>query len=705
MNFLPFDSYSIAWDPKQVLILMLYFVAASLPFLFAGWTAGASLAEAGQEAHLPYAAVFIGSALGCPIALGSHALWGELGGVALATALGLLAAAVFSTRALSRSVLVGLAAASLVLGATAPAGLDLRLSPYKPLALSRLAPGARNVVSRWSAASRVDVVESSSIHVFPGLSLNASLQIPEQAGLFVDGDGPLPITSVSPDDPSAMALAVRMPSSLAYQLRPNARTLILDPGAGLNVLIALTNGAARVSVPRDEPLVLDILSGPYAGMSAGLLNHPRVEVTDRAGRGALRSGAEAYDVIEFALSGPFRPVTSGAFSLTENYTLTVEAMGDAFARLSDRGLVVVSRWLGTPPSESARAWATMLAALSRQGVEDLGPHLLAYRSMRTSTFIASRRAFSPEELAATRRFLEMNGFDPIFLPDLQPQELNQHNRLPEPVYHRLYTALLLHPESTIDTSDFNLRPPTDDRPYFFHFFRWRQTPEVLATLGLTWQPFGGSGYFVLLALMALMLILAVPLMFLPLVLTRRARADLRPGKAPMAYFALLGAGYLMVEIPLIQSLTLLLDQPSIALAMVLFTLLLTSGIGSLLSPRLSLPRVLIALVGFVGLLVALLPAVIEAALPWGMSARLALTLGLLLAPGLLMGVPFAAGLRRLERALPGLIPWAWAVNGAVSGVSGVLAAIVGLDWGFRVVLAIGGLAYLGALVTARTLES
>ena len=58
------------------------------------------------------------------------------------------------------------------------------------------------------------------------------------------------------------------------------------------------------------------------------------------------------------------------------------------------------------------------------------------------------------------------------------------------------SALLAAPDlqRAIDAYALNFSAPTDDRPFFFHYFKWRQTPEILATLGLTWQPFGGSGY-------------------------------------------------------------------------------------------------------------------------------------------------------------------------------------------------------------------
>jgi hypothetical protein len=578
-----------------------------------------------------------------------------------------------------------------VLSIAVPSQLALRLSPYKPLSLTELAPEAQTTISRWSPAARIDVVESGSTHVFPGLSLNANLELPQQAALFIDGDGPFPITDLAPESPEAAILARYMPAALAYQLRPRANSLLLQPGAGLEALVALGSGAAGVHIARDEPAVFEVLGGPYSEFSKGLLEDARLELLERPSRGALLEGDEQYDIVHYALSDPFRPVTNGAFSLTEHYPLTVESLSDAIGRLSEDGLLVLTRWLGTPPSESARAWATLLAAMDSVEMEK---QLLAFRGMRTATMIASPRPFTSQELGAVREFLELNGYDPIWLPDLKPEELNQRNRLPEPAYHELYTELLESPQSTIDSYEFNLRPPTDDRPYFYHFFRWAQTPQVLSSLGQTWQPFGGSGYLVLVALLAMVLLIAAALLIFP------SFAGASPSAPRMAYFACLGAGYLLVEIPLIQQFILLLDRPALALAVVLFTLLLTSGIGSWFSIRLPLRSSLAVLVVLVILIAVTLPYLMRLGLAWPLGARLMLA-ALILAPlGTLMGIPFASGLRRIR---PTQIPWAWSVNGALSGVGGVVAAMLTLDLGFRMALIIGGVAYLGALLATRRL--
>jgi hypothetical protein len=698
INYLPFDSYSIGSDPKQIWILLLYFALTGTPFLFAGWTIGACLAESGTEAHQPYAANFIGSALGCLIAIASISILGGESTIILSIALGFMASAFFSGK---RSSAIPFAITALILLlATILYGptLQIQLSPYKSLAIARLFPDAKETLTLRSMSSRLDIIETNSVHVFPGMSLNMVGVLPEQIGFFVDGSGPIPVTKLAPDSPTAQNVASYLPSAIAHELRPAANVLILNPGAGQEVLFALASGARNVTIPSDEPLILEALGGAYRDFSNNLLDDSRISISSRTSRGVLASSESSYDILLYALTDSFRPITSGAFSLSENYTLTVDSLSQALNRLNDDGILMLSRWLGTPPSESARTWAIAIAALRGNGISEPSDHLAAFRGMRTGTILASPKAFTHEELNTIRDFIEQNSYDPIHLPDLRSEELNQNNRLPVDNYFTLFRDLLQKPETIIDSYDFNLRPPTDDNPFFYHFFRWRQTPDVIAELGVRWQPFGGSGYLVLLALLALMVVLAIPLSILPmLLLNRRGKAN-RPGWVFTVYFGLLGVGYLLIEIPLIQKFTLLLDRPAFAFAIVLFAMLLTSGIGSLFSRRIPLRQVLLILVAYLCVLTLVSPTLVEIALPWGMFARALLTLLLIAPAGFMMGIPFAAGLRELEIRGVGLIPWAWAINGAISGISGVLAAMITLDLGLKATILIGTFTYFGAFL-------
>jgi hypothetical protein len=490
-----------------------------------------------------------------------------------------------------------------------------------------------------------------------------------------------------------------MPNSLAYRLRPNANVLIIDPGTGLSAVIALASDASKVNLPVDQPLIPALLEDSLREASGELLFDQRLNMIRRSSRSVLSQKGKAYDIVEWALSDSYRPIASGAFSLSEDFLLTQEAFQQGWRRLSRQGVISITRWIGTPPSESARIWSTILTALRAEGLTTPDPHLVAFRTMRTTTILVSKQPWIPSELDSVREFLTSNHFDLIYLPDLQPGEVNRFNRLPEPVYAELFKELLDHPESTIAAYDFRLEPTTDDRPFFFHFFRWSQSPEVLASLGLMWQPFGGSGYLVLIAMLLLMILLTIPIMILPWIHARRGDAATKPPGWVWLYFGGLGMGFMFVEIVLILRLGLLLDYPVISFGLVLFTLLLSSGVGSRLSKaiplRVALAALLLLLLGMIFLTQPMIYWTLTLPL-WG---RILIAIVFLTPSGFFMGIPFAAGLNRLENHRPGMIPWAWAVNGATSGLSGVLATMALLDLGFRVSLGLGLACYAIVLIS------
>ena len=735
INYLPFDSFSIAWDRRQVAYLALYFLAAAAPFLFSGLLVGGELIAAGRAgsggSHRVYGANLIGSALGCVASLPALAAFGGEGTLVLAALVGTGAGLCFiptsqmrgRLRALTAVALAGLVLVGLAALFRPPAFLSQQLSPYKTLSVLAQALDAEHALTDWDATARIDVVESSTIHIMPGLSLSSPVGPPPQVGLMLDGDNLMPITGLAPDSEQAARLADAMPIGLAYHLRPGGRTLVLEAGTGMDVLFALAAGAQAVTAVEDNALVIETVRDAYRAWTGGLYRHPRVNVVNQSGRVfarrvAQRTGGQRFDVVTVALTDPHRPVTSGAYSLTEDYTYTVEAFGDYLRALDDGGLLVVTRWLQTPPSESGRTFGAMAAALAASG-RDPAEHLVAFRTLRTMTIVAGARPFSPGEIETVRTFLRERGFDAVYHPGIRPDELNRYNVLAEPAYHNLFVAILNDPAATYADYRFDIRPPTDDRPFFFHYFKWRQTPEILAGLGRTWQPFGGSGFFVLVALLALVALASAILIVGPLLLGRgsgggdqglgvrgwETDTDTSRGRGwsrwrVFVYFACLGLAFLFVEIPLAQRFILVLGQPVTALAVVLFTILLFSGIGSLTVRRWRLTWGLGVLVVLIGLYPLLLEPLSALALRWPEWGRIVLTV-LALAPlGYLMGIPFAGGLRVVEAQNATLVPWAWAINGSVSVISAVLAIMLALSWGFTAVLWLGALAYAGALVAS-----
>jgi len=714
--YVPFDSFRIAHDWRQGAVLALHYVALSLPFFCSGAAVGLLLATRPGEANRTYAANLTGSAVGCLLAVVAPSLVGGAGVVFLSAALSILAALTFQYYAIRNTkqrpriphcVLRTLQATLIVtltlVAFRTPPCLEIRLSPYKSLSYALLYPDAELIFQRWNGFSRVDVVRSQSIRGLPGSGFRCSVLPPPQLGLTVDGDD---LNFISHAEPGFTTLAFTdcLLTALPYRLRPAARALALEPRGGFDVLTALAEGAETIAAVEPNPLIVEAVRA-QGEWGADLYDDPRVTVVVEGGRSYARRTRAQYDVVMLSLTAPQRTVTSGAYSLAEDYRYTVEAFSDYLARLDEDGLLVVTRWLQVPPSEAIRAFALTVEAIERTGGKP-ETSIVALRSYRQMLILARRGPFTAGELEAIRAFAAPRAFDLVYLPDIHPNEVNRHNVLPEPDYYRACVGLLEaeNRDAWYRAYPFDVKPPRDDRPFFGHFFKWGQAPEVLAMAGHTWQPFGGAGYFVLLALLALALLAAGALILLPLAARRQIRREGKSG-ATLGYFALLGMGYLCVEIPLLQQFILFLGHPAYALATVLFALLLFSGLGSLLSHRAPLRLVLIALPALVGGYALGLPVLFDATLAAPLDLRLLIAVAALAPPGLLMGMPFPKGLALLEQGGSALVAWAWGVNGAISVVASILAALLALSFGFSVVLTVGASCYVGAGITAAVLRA
>ncbi|MBN2389341.1 MAG: hypothetical protein JXR84_01375, partial [Anaerolineae bacterium] len=485
LNWLPFDSFSIAWDRRQAVILVVQYIVLSLPFLCSGAALGLLFSVYPQRLGRIYAINLAGSALGCVLALltpvwvrGEGIVWLSVaagGGAALGFIWpGWRRAMPFAAPEWIISGVAGvLAASGGILLLVRPAVLDVRLSPYKSLSYALQFPGAQVVSQQWNGFSRVDVVESAGIRSLPGLSYRYMAAPPPQRGLLVDGDDLNPILALSPEtaSPDALAFTAYLPTAIAYQLRPEARSLILEPRGGLETWVALAQGAAHVTAVEANPLIVATAGEIYAT--------PRVTTVLEEPRSFVRRTASRYDVVTLALTTPYRPIRSGAYSLSEDYRYTVEAFRDYLNMLVPGGLFVVTRWLQTPPSESLRAFALAVTALEQIGGDPV-QHIVAFRGYVTLTLLVKAAPFTSAELDAIRTFAAERAFDMVYAPDISPDEVNRFNVLAEPMYYQTFTGLLAAEdrEAWYAAYPFDVTPPTDVHPFFGHFFKWSQARQV-----------------------------------------------------------------------------------------------------------------------------------------------------------------------------------------------------------------------------------
>ena len=202
-------------------------------------------------------------------------------------------------------------------------------------------------------------------------------------------------------------------------------------------------GARSQSVVAVEPnsLVVEALREDLREWS-GLADDSRVSLVQQEIRTYARQTDRRFDVVQLALTDPYRPVTSGAFTLTENYVYTVEGFRAYLDLLDEDGIFMVTRWLQTPPSEELRTLGLILAALDERGVTEPASHIIAFRTFQTVTFLVKAQPFTENEIATVLGEAERLMVDMVLARDLPPEAINRYARLPEDVYHTTFTALL-----------------------------------------------------------------------------------------------------------------------------------------------------------------------------------------------------------------------------------------------------------------------
>ncbi|MFQ5341994.1 MAG: hypothetical protein ACE5F6_10660, partial [Anaerolineae bacterium] len=360
VNHVPFDSYRIAWEPIQFIYLAVYYLALMIPFFFAGMVVGALLSAETYPVNRIYAANLAGSGLGALVALAGLTWLSPPGVVLLAAAFGLASAMSFHPASriphpAPRIVSLILIVALVILAITPPTVLDIRLSPYKTLSTLLRYPDTRITFTGWNAFSRVDAVESSTVRHYPGLSFGYVGPTPHQVGVTVDGDNLTPITATADED--ALGFLDALPTALPYRLIDSPRTLVIEPGGGLDVLQAARLGASHVTAVERNPLIVDVVGRRYDTYSGNLYTRPEVTVVVESGRGFARRAVAAgqpfdtpaatqdgpFDLAYISLADSFKVVNFGAYSLTESSTYTVEAFRDFYRLLSDDGILVIPR--------------------------------------------------------------------------------------------------------------------------------------------------------------------------------------------------------------------------------------------------------------------------------------------------------------------------------------------------------------------------
>ncbi|MCF8056697.1 MAG: hypothetical protein K9K37_08665 [Desulfocapsa sp.] len=579
---------------------------------------------------------------------------------------------------------------------------QIEVSQYKDISRTLDLPGAETVSNNPSPYGMVQLVTAPALRHAPGLSLTYGGEVPGvKAAVFINGNW---FGAVSGGDPSFLRATA---ADLPYAMAQRDRVLVLQAGTGRDILHALENGAERIVAVDPHQEAVEVLADFYGAGDADPIHHPQVHYSSLAPRNWLAFDQERYDLITLPTVGSFGGA-SGLFALQEQYLLTREAFIELWQHLSPNGVLQVSTWLDSPSRNPLRLGATIGESLEKMGV-DPHSHVAAVRGWNMITFILKRSPLTSGDLRKVRSFCERLQFDPTLLPGLQEKERVRYHTPADPGFFAdINTLFLPASRRELYTSyDFNLRPVSDNRPFFSQFLRWKSIPHLVRLFGERSLPFFELGYLIVLVSFVQMSLAAVLLILLPLVrLGLPGRTGLKSWSFP--FFSGLGLGYMFFEIMLIHELVLFFGHPIFAVAAGISSLLVFSGIGSLVSGRLLGHRsghgLAAALVSLLLLLYFfILPPLLHQAITLPTIWKTLFFLLLIGPPAMAMGMPFPLGLERLARHSKSQAAWAWGINGCVSVVSTGLATIVAVELGFSAVMLIACAAYgLAALSTLKS---
>jgi hypothetical protein len=696
------------YSHENLVKMIAIYTLAALPFFTGGAVISLAITRLRKHVNVVYGADLIGAAAGCLLLLPLLNRFGAPGVVLLAAVLGGAAALLFSpAHAMARTALV----AALAVGI--PGSLQLMGSAPFDVTNTKGHDEDTVLFAKWNSFSRVAVYDRS--HGDWSLSSKYDGAKPETRFMDIDSAASTPIVRFDGDLSKVEYLKYEL-TGLAFHLvgsdpgtvrgsdisgSNGAETtanggsgsdpmsvLVIGPGGGRDLLTALVFGASRVDGVEVNPIIAnDVMLGQFRDFSGSVYQNPNVNVVVDDGRSFIRRSDERYDVIQASLVDTWAATAAGAYTLTENTLYTKEAFEDYYDHLTDRGMLTITRWV----FDGLRLVSLAQAACESRGCS-AKDHMAVVQQDNVATFLLKKTPFTPQDVDELRSTSSDLGFTVLYAPG-QTDATNDYAKL----------VLAADRQAFFDAYHHDVTPTTDNRPFFFHTTKIKDQFHTAFGRSMLF----GNGLSALLTLMGISGGLVLLFVIGPLALTGRGLLGTGWPRW-LAYFGCLGAGFMLGEVALLQQFVLLLGHPVYSLTVTLFSLLLGTGIGSLISRRIEPNRVksvtarTLAGIATVALVAPFfVPWVIDIAIPWPLSLRIALAIAILLPLGVLLGIPLPGGMRLLATRRPDIIPWGWGLNGAFSVVGATLAVFIAMNWGFSTALMAAACVYATAAGTLR----
>ena len=736
VNKICFDPAALSWDLLQIGRLFIDFFVLSVPFFFSGLIISSSIYLTSNLVDKIYFADMSGAAAGCFIPCLFFPLLSSAELVIITLSISALICSVIfynynmhyflpvyakdsnkhdvcrkKQYKISFLIKSGLFISFIgILVFVFPSVIKLQISPYRDIMQAQRYEDSRMIYTKWGSSSRIDVIESPAVRYAPGLSFKYLDPLPYQIGVTIDGGNLQAITF--PED-EKIDFIDYLPSSLPFRLKKMTNddfsVFVVSPGGGLDLLSAVYYGAKKVVGVESNPEMAAYLKEVFS-KNIHFTEDEDVQVYGDVERCYLKRTGLKYDVIQLPLTNVFG-ASSGIFSTGIDYNLTVEAFREYYSFLEKEGYLSVTSYLRPVPAEEARILSIILESL--KDADDPMGSIAIIRSFGTITFIVKKGEFQDIEIEEIREFCKNRNFDPVYFQGIEPSETNVYNKFKEPVYYNLVLNMLDSETRMefIENYIFNIKPVTDDAPFFHNFIRLDDLKEIYASTGGKWIMILEGGFIPPLVTI-LALILSFLLIIMPHLFKKKDGKDqYRSEHAKpicrflsvyfLGYFILIGMAYMFVEVAFLNRLQILFGSMSFSISLVLSALLISSGLGSyIISKKTSknknlvfiLSMFLVGLISFYSIFFDDLINVFLIGLP--LTLRIVLSVILIFPVGFLMGMFFPTGICLAEKTNKKLIPWLWCANGSASVIASPLSLSAAVYFGFSAILAAASVFYL-----------
>ena len=690
----------------------LVFLSAVLtvPYLFVGIAIALVLSYSGDRLHAAYGANLFGSGAGCfTVFVFLRPLGGEAF-IFLVAFLAVLAAWVLARpfRGWARWAAVALAA---VIAILSPMATKMIHFPPEKLGqldmVERLAKkvGVESSIEfdEWDPTGRIQVHSYRNV---PGMDSDRRYPY-----LFYSHDSSAGsyLVERNSGDPGVEKLFVKTLYRQAYYGDRKPDVLIIGLGGGPDILTALHHEARSVVGVEINGAAVRMGLGPMNDILGGAYRDPRVEVFTLDGRSYTASTDRMFDVIQMSGTDTKHLMAAGSLAINECYLYTIEAFRQYFAHLKPQGVISIIRFGPTDTLRLANIAATTLLEL---GVKSPERNMIILHAGNLSGILIKREPFEAWEIDRIRQIYPEKA-PPIVGPQIVFLDAFGLSLAPAPVLDYVPGILARPPfddffsamregvlDRWLDEAEEDYSATTDAKPFYFDRVKYFSGGFSLAPH----MRFIGNTLLILAALALVLIVLPIGVF--------RIRALATPGIGrDLVYFSSIGLAYMFVEIGFIHHFSIFLGHQTYSFTVVIFSLLMASGLGSLASARIVKNRTARARVTITGIFLLVLvyqfvlPSVVETMIGLGFLLRVLASVAFLAPAGFLMGIPFPTGLHSIRLRAPRVIPWAIGVNGAFSVIAATATVPLTLVAGFPVLMILGAALYLIAALVSRYPDS